>query len=529
MRTTVGRITAGTAGLLLFAVTPLAAQGHLGRLDFPNSGSEAAQDAFVRGVLLLHSFEYEDAATAFREAQEVDPVFALAYWGEAMTYNHPLWGQQDRAAAQSSLAKLAPTPEARQIKGQSAREKGYLAAVDVLFGDGEKADRDRAYMAEMEKLQRAYPDDQEAKAFYALSILGSVPERDFRVYMRAGAVAEEVFAANPLHPGAAHYLIHSYDDPIHAPLGLRAARVYATIAPDASHAQHMISHIYTALGLWEEVVVANENAVRVSEERLERMGRSLHGRNKHSLLWLEYALLQQGRFDEARAKLQTMLGDARADPTPGQLWHFAAMRAHYVVGAPARSDVPMSLDLSEAAFSARVTDVFANAILALRRGDRKACESALDEMRALSEAAVVSAPEDGVNAYDGAADESDLVIARIQEAQVEALLLAHGGAIESAIEKADEAAALEAERPLEYGPPSVVKPSYELLGELLLLAGRAEPAKVAFEASLDRAPRRTLSLVGLARAADAAGDGERSDEIMELVREIWKDEASGNS
>ena len=221
----------------------LAAADHpeLGKIDFPNSGKPAAQQAFIKAVLLLHSFEYSDAREAFQEVQRIDPAFAMAYWGEAMTHNHPLWRQQDREAALQALGKLASTPEARSARTPTDRERGYLQAVEVLFGDGDKVERDDLYSEAMRQLAERHPDDLEARSFYALSILGTAQgQREFSVYMRAGAVAEEIFDANPHHPGAVHYMIHSYDDPVHAPLGLRAARVYAKIAPAASHAQHMI-------------------------------------------------------------------------------------------------------------------------------------------------------------------------------------------------------------------------------------------------------------------------------------------------
>src|SRR5678816_2808294 len=157
-------------------------------------------------------------------------------------------------------------------------------------------DSDRAYAEAMHRLADRYPDDLEARAFWALAILGTAQGvRDYSVYMSAAAIAEEVFAANPRHPGAAHYLIHSYDDPIHAPLGLRAARTYARIAPAASHAQHMISHIYVALGWWEDSVQSNVNAVAVSIERRKRKRLGPAAVNYHSLQWLVYSYLQLGR------------------------------------------------------------------------------------------------------------------------------------------------------------------------------------------------------------------------------------------
>jgi len=517
--------------MLLLASPLLAAPAEdvprLGRIDFPNSGAAAAQPAFERGVLLLHSFEFEDSCEAFQEARKIDPAFALAAWGEAMTYNHPLWAQQDKDAARAALATFAPTAEARRERTPTERERGYLAAVEILYGEGTKEERDVAYMKAMGGLHERYPDDLEAQAFYALSILGSVRERDFGTYMRAAAQAEEVFAKNPLHPGAAHYLIHSYDDPVHAPLGLRAARVYAQIAPAASHAQHMISHIYVALGEWDEVVKANVAAVATSEARLLRKGKPLATRNHHALLWLEYGLLQQGRFAEAREKVETMGADATDDPKPEALWHYAQMRAAYIVADPTRDDGPPARPLPGVTLGAIAADAFATGYRALTTGDVAGARAAAEGLRGARSTAQAAPHDCGKSAYDGANEEGDLAKAKIILQQLDALLLDADGKHDAAIAALEQAAEAEGSRAMEYGPPEVVKPSHELLGELLLARGRAQDARERFEQALARAPRRTLSVAGLARAAEAAGDPAASQEAQATLRQIWKgDEAT---
>src|SRR5216117_1056637 len=216
------------AGASLWAQTP-----RLGTIDFLTSGAPAARAPFIRGVLLLHSFEYQDAAQAFREAQRIDPGFALAYWGEALTYTHPLWDEQDPSAARAALQRLGPTPAARRAKAPTPRERAYLDAVEALYGEGSKAERDSAYSLAMESLVARFPRDPEAKVFYALSLLGlNQGVRDTTTYLRAAAILEKVLRNNPDHPGAAHLLIHCYDDPIHARRGLPAARAYSKIAAD---------------------------------------------------------------------------------------------------------------------------------------------------------------------------------------------------------------------------------------------------------------------------------------------------------
>src|SRR5581483_10404307 len=184
-------------------------EGQVGTVHFANSGAERAQPAFQRGLALLHSFEYVAARREFQHAESLDPAFAMAVWGEALTYNHTLWHEQDTAAARAALTKLGTTPEERVAHGQTAREREYLSSLEKLYGPGDKAQRDAAYSAALADLSHRYPNDLDAKALYALSLLGLSPKRDVRTYMRAAAEAEEVYEVDKRHPGALHYLIHA--------------------------------------------------------------------------------------------------------------------------------------------------------------------------------------------------------------------------------------------------------------------------------------------------------------------------------
>ncbi|MGH7229697.1 MAG: hypothetical protein ACREIH_10865, partial [Nitrospiraceae bacterium] len=231
------------AGLPVVADAP---QSQLGKIEFPTSGSAHAQRHFLRGVLALHSFWYEEALTAFQESTKSDPDFMMGYWGEAMAHNHPIWEEQDAQAARKALEEI------REGVKITPRERAYLNAVKLLYGEGHKLTRDRAYAAAMEQLYRDNPEDLEAASFYALSLLGTIrpSDRDFRRRIQAGAIALDVSRKNPDHPGAAHYTIHAFDDPEHAILALPAARRYAEIAPEAHHARHMPAHIFLQLGMW---------------------------------------------------------------------------------------------------------------------------------------------------------------------------------------------------------------------------------------------------------------------------------------
>ena len=501
------RITTACVAMLLFAAGTATAQvSGLGETTFENSGAPEAQQAFLRGVLLLHSFEYEDAREAFAEAQSLDPDFALAYWGQAMTHNHPIWRSVNVDRAQETLEKLAPDLNTRLAKAPTEREKDYLRAVEALYyGEGDKLARDLAYMQAMERMVAKYPEDLDAAAFYSLSILGSAHDgRDFATYMRAAGVAEEVFAANPMHPGAAHYLIHSYDDAIHAPLGLRAARVYAEIAPSAAHALHMPSHIFLAMGMWDEVVASNIASFDASDERMKRKGLGINARSFHARQWLTYGVLQQGRYAEARKLLSDMAEDAVAPGASNSARStLALMRAMYLVETE-RWDTGvarMELDAERLRGSSAAANHYAVGMAAVARGDE---ETARQQVKALMD-------------LKGRSEK----VVRITQHQLKAELLRMEGNRAAAIDLLEQAASMESELPMAFGPPSPVKPSHELLGEFYLDAGMAEKAQEAFQVSLARAPKRALSLAGLAKAASKAGDNETARSALATLRDVW--------
>jgi tetratricopeptide (TPR) repeat protein len=284
--------------MAILAGTTNAQEFGLGTVNFPTSAESAKVQAhFLHGVTALHSFSYELALDEFRQSTEIEPDFMMGYWGEAMAYNQPLWGKQDSEAARKVLARIKDSPRL------TPRERAYLHAVKILYSEGDKVARDKAYAAAMEKVYREYPDDLEAASFYALALLGSVRSDDpagLQTRMRAGAIALEVARKEPNHPGATHYILHSFDDPDHAILALRAARRYAEIAPEALHALHMPSHIFLQLGMWPEAALIQES-LWVQQKKLP-----INKRDYHSLYWLLYVYLQQSRYSEAEALLTQM-------------------------------------------------------------------------------------------------------------------------------------------------------------------------------------------------------------------------------
>ncbi len=488
---------------VLSGFPPLAAQAGLGRISFPTSGAPAAQPEFIRGVLLLHSFQYEEAAEAFQAAQRLDPGFAMAYWGEALTYTHQVWNQQDRGAARAVLARLGATAAARRARAPTPREQGYLGTLEQLYGEGSKPRRDTLYATALEAMVRDYPDDDEAKIFYSVALLGlSQGIRDVPTYIRAGAIASDVFRRNDDHPGAAHFIIHAFDDPVHAPLGLYAARRYSVIAPGASHAQHMTTHIFLALGMWDDVARQNEVAAGPVRTRW-RPGHYTH--------WLVYAYLQQGRRDEA-ARLVAVLASNTTPAARGQL---ANIRARYVLEAE-RWDSPeahaLAADTAIAGEDEYEYATYAAGLAALRRGDRGIAAAHLAGLeRRYRDAFAAVKPGDPGSA----------VVPLILTWSLGAEIQAHDGKFDEAVSLLRRATALEDRMPEEFGPPAVVAPSHETLGRIYLAAGKPVEAARAFGRALELGPGRSAALVGLTRSAKAAGRADLATRALTTLRQNW--------
>jgi tetratricopeptide (TPR) repeat protein len=507
------RTIAATACLILLQQAE-AAEPNLGVISFENSGAPAAQADFIKGVAALHNFQYPVAVRYFRSAQAADRDFALAYWGEAMSFDHAVWHEQDLASARAALAKLGATPEARAAKAKTPREKAYLGAVELLFGDGDVDEREQSYSIAMEQLHAKYPDDVDATCFYALSLLGkSNAGRDVPTYMRAAALMQEVFERNPQHPGAAHYLIHSVDDSVHAPLGLRAANAYAKIAPDSPHAQHMTSHIYLALGMWDETAEANERTIALAKSPIGC---------GHAVTWLAYAYLQQGRFADAQRLVERCSEEMNKSPVmpehemgpqsaldsdSSSAASFSVMRSRYLIDSGDWSGPVAAMKTSvENLISAEFTRDWADAYGAVRYGKLDAAVAAIARAKDSNKRYVAAVKAAGVEP-----DDPMYRMPKIEEQQLDGLLLLKRGRTQEALALLQEAAAGESASPMQFGPPSLDKPANELLGEVLLELGRPRDACTAFEAAQVLAPGRGQSLIGLSKCARQIDSTEVAD------------------
>jgi len=499
---------------------PAQAHWRLGSIAFPNSGARAAQAGFLRGIALLHSFGYYDAANAFRAAQKADRKFALAYWMEALTYRHPLWGQEDLPSARATLRRLGSSANARLAKAQTPRERAYGVAVEALFDEAPEIDRVRRFAEAMDHVAETYPTDLEASAFAALASLGlwaQLPRSGGAAQVESAIKhAQRVFSANANHPGAAHYLIHAYDHPTRADGGLPFARAYAQIAPDAEHALHMPSHIFLQVGLWEDVAAANERAWAASRAWVRNSKLPATRNDWHSLTWLQYAYIQQGRYRAARALIDTVrlvlkgasFGDQFTDAV--MVGPDLTFKYRVASGDWAPIDLP-SAGRQNDGHSPRATGftstmLLEQAIAAALRGDTTHARALVTRVRSRGDSAL--AGDYGSTSYTMGLNVANAVLAR------------NSGDLTKAIELLQAAGELEA-RTSPAGPP-YLPPALEMLGNALLQAGRPEEAVTAFSKELEIRRNRSESLLGLARARLAAGDSKGAVEAYSKLLVNWK-------
>ena len=494
----------------------------LGTVTFPTSISGPAQDHFLRGVTIMHSFGWKEARAEFQAAQRLDPDFAMAYWGEALCYNHPLIPEWDRETPKAVLQRLGDTPAARLAKAPTHREQGFIQAVDALFlGDGDTLTRRRAYMAAMRDLFDAYPDDQEVTAFYALSLLMSAGRGDeaMRTNVLAGSVALQLLNANPNHPGAAHYTIHAFDDPVHAPLALPAAHVFARIAEKVSHARHMPSHIFIQRGMWDQISSSNQSAYEAAVDLYEPGDRL--DDMVHALDWGQYGDLQRGDYERAARWIEIMEGIAeRAGEDHLAATRMAEVRARYAIEREDWQPGPVT-------DQTRATELLAIGLGAVHTGDFELAETIANR---LSEKADEAASKDDFRFYYSLTAKPLNIMSR----EVAGLLEIARGNSEAGLALLSESVDIaESMRPPN-GAPIPLKPAHELYGEALLAAGRPEDALAAFERSLQRMPNRPLSLRGLARAHVALGNANEARKTYAQLdsgwqgREVaWRQEAAG--
>jgi Tfp pilus assembly protein PilF len=499
-------------------------QGHepqLGSVVFETSCNAEANALVQRALGWLHSFEYEQAARTFEEAAAAEPRCAIAHWGIAMSYYHPLWAPPSAAELETARRALA---NAHAAGAASERERAYIGAIEIFYRDSGRLDhrtRVLAYSAAMEQLHRRYPQDREAAIFYALSLIAAGTMDQDPTFAReneAGAILNSVLAIAPDHPGVTHYLIHSFDYPSLAQLALPAARRYATIAPASPHAQHMPSHIFVRLGLWEEAIQSNLASETASRAFAAAQGLADSSSERlHAMDYLAYGYLQTGQDGNAERVLADLNAIRRADP-PIFTVAFAATAIPARLALERRQwERAASLELQPhvrqlaplANFRWGEAHIhFARAIGAARTGRIAPAREEVAKLRDIEQSLIVPP-----GTYDW---RTQVAIER----QIAEAWLAHAlGRSEDAVRLMRAAADRDDATEKHPVTPGAILPAREQLGELLLELERPAAALHEYEASLRRAPRRLAGLYGAARAARLAGDAAKArDYYRQMVQ-----------
>ena len=509
--------------LTSLTVVPLIAdEGHqhpagdpekLGTVSFATSCAPKVQKQFQRSVAMLHSFWYEEAERTFNQVAQEDPGCAMAYWGLAMSYFHPIWDARGPDAA--ILKKGADAVEkAKALNPKTERERDYVGAIEAFYKDYDKVDhrtRVLAYEAAMQRVYTRYPEDHEAAAFYSLALLGTVAaspvDKTLARQKKAGEIAEKVFAAEPNHPGAAHYMIHAYDYPTLAEKALPAARAYAKIAPDAPHALHMPSHIFTRLGLWQESIASN-TASAAAAQKVGMAGEGLHASD-----YLEYAYLQSGQDEQAKRVLDQMPANKTGLPSYfAGVYATATMPARYAIerhrwAEAAKLEVPSGSPGGKLSW-AEATVYYARALGSAHVGDLDGARQDVQKLEAARDTLSKLQETYWAGEVEIQRREAAGVLALVQGKNDEALdLLRSAADMEDASEK----------HPVTPGP---VVPARELLGELLLTLEKPAEALLAFESTLQRSPNRFNALYGAATAAQVAGQREKARQYYNALVEV---------
>jgi len=484
----------------------------IGTFEFPTSASGEAQRHFTLGVGYLHSFGWKQARTEFRKAQEIDPDFALAYWGESLTYNHPLIPVlQDPDSPQDTLNRLGSTSEERLSKAPTNREKGFLRAAEAFaFTEGSLGDKRLAWMYAMLDLYEEFPEDREVIAFTAVAMLsGATVSKDNRVLnnfltesgteisMQAGAMAMDIFRENPNHPGAAHYIIHSFDHPTYAPLALSAAEKYASIAPAVSHARHMPTHIFIQHGMWDRVAEWNDSAFLAGWDLWEPGDAA--GDQNHSSDWGQYGDLQRGNFDRSemwinRASdvLANNPGDGRSTGT------LKTMKARHIIETE-------NWETYELTDSLNSDELLALGLSAANLGDLDLAQAVADRLEDLSS----QSPSN--------------TTLNLISMEISALTMFKKGQEEEAVALLMEAVSVAENQSPPRGAASPLKPVHELAGDLLLTMGSHDKAAELYETSLGRMANRPRALLGAARSYAGMRDEYNARQKFQAFYSLWKD------
>ena len=490
--------------------------GQVGTVHFPTSCSATVQPQFKRAVAMLHSFWYEEAGKTFQSIAETDPTCSMAWWGVAMSLWHPLWPVAPDA---ESLKKgLAAVAQAQSIAGNTGRERDYIAAVAAFYENYGKIDhrtRALAYEKAMQQVALRYASDREASIFYSLALLATArpTDKSYVNQRKAGEILEKVFAEQPNHPGVAHYIIHSYDNPVLAERALTAARGYAKIAPSVPHAQHMPSHIFVRLGLWQEAIASNlASAAAARDYEIKSHMEGVWDQRLHAMDYLVYSYLQTGQEGEARGVVEEASVSTQVKPA-GLIAEYAlaAIPARFAIERQQWAGAAALKPRSSAGPAAEAITWWARALGAARLGDVAGAQHDIAQIQVMK-SRLDASPDPNAKYWAGQAE--------IQRRAAAAWLAHAQGQTDEALRLMRSA--VEMEDATEKSPvtPGPVLPARELLADLLMETKQPALALIEFQTSLKSAPNRFHAIYGTAEAAEAANQPELAKGYYTKVVEI---------
>src|SRR5436190_863952 len=527
-------VVVSVVGLSVDAANPAAPEpGDLraaGTVDFPVSCAPEVQTEFTRGVALLHSFFYEESRRIFTGIAAKDPTCAMAQWGIAMTWWHPIWTPP---TSDEMSAGKAAAGKAMAMKAGTDREQLFITALNAYYStpDGPKGEvgqschgpvgpRDRvvAYEKGMRKLYDRYPDDFEVQTFYALAVLAAgyanPTDTTLSNQLQAAGILEKLWKKNPQHPGVAHYLIHSYDYPAYAARGLAAARSYSSIAPWVPHALHMPSHIFTRLGMWEDSITANRSSADASRAYAAlRHREATEAEELHALDYMAYSYLQEGEDAKAREIVDFAATVRKTNPELefSAAYALAAIPARYALERNAWADaaalrVPELPHWNTFPFMEALIE-YAHALGRAHTGDLDGAKKAIERMRQLRDTTADSKFDYFKRQLDLQMEAASAWIAFGEGKEGDALDL---------LRRTAEAEDILGKHPVS---PGALVPAREQLGDLLLKLKRPKEAQREFEAALKIYPGRFRGLHGAAQASEQIGDKEKARQYYAKLNE----------
>lgn len=520
--------------ILTFIIPAFGQDKSLGIAEVKVSGAEIAMPYFEKGLLLLYSFQYEDAQKEFEMAQLMDPDMAMAYWGEAMCYSKGLWHIENTKKGRGLLYKLGMTTTQRLEKAATDIEKGFIESLEMLYAKDVILDkRHEQYMDYMGSFYNKYPANAEIAVFYALALLERSPMHVAEDYeSKAQKVLQKVLDRLPDHPGALNLMIHASDSPDKAYKGLFAAQNYPIVVNSLPYALHLPSHIYLDLGRWQDMVTANEQAWNLSRSIVKKDKLGLEDLDYHSYWWLLYGYLQQGRYEKAATMVKSISQNVAYTNALNMRYHLAMMKGAFLVETGLWKDRISKIDVLTVDFNIKTKALcfFIDGMSALALNDIDRTGWSIIQITDQKSVEVSGGGEIHPDYYycNGESDagivskEQDLIASEVIRLELEAVLAMKKKDIDLALDFAKRASQLQDKFVLPPGPPIIVKPARELYGELLTDAGQPEAALEQFDLALRMAPNRTLSLLGKYRAYRALDKKEKMASMKKMIKSNWE-------